>query len=119
MRIPRTATACWSLPVVSAVLSRSPVETRWVGDVAIRSSPLVRDLTLRVARQQPHNVIVHNVSEQHQEEHESNLHESLFERQTEIAAANSFHRQQENISSVQDGNGQEIQNSQVQADDGH
>jgi len=55
------------------------VEARCVGDVAI-SNPIVRDCVLRVDRQQPHNVIVHNVSEQHQEEDKSYLHEALFER---------------------------------------
>jgi len=43
-----------------------------------------------VARQPAHNVIVHNVSEQHQEEHKSNLHEAFFERQAEIAATDAF-----------------------------
>src|SRR6266403_1494805 len=119
MRIPRPATACGSLPVVSAVLRRSPVEARCVGEVAISDSPLVRDCDLRVARQQPHNVIVHNVSEQHQEEHKSNLHEALFERQAEIAAANGFHRQQKNVASIEDGNRQQIQDAEVQADHGH
>src|SRR6266850_1454460 len=119
MRIPRTATACWSLPVVSAVLRRSPVETRWVGDAAIRSSPLVRSRTLGVARQPTHYVIVHNVGEQHQEEHKSNLHEALFERQAEIAATDAFQSQQQDIAAVQDRNGQQVQDSQVHADEHH
>src|SRR6267143_7305518 len=119
MRIPRAATACCSLPVVSAVLRRSPVEARWAGDVAIRSSPLARTTALGVARQPAHNVIVHNVSEQHQEEHKSNLHETLFERQAEIAATDAFQSQQQDIAAVQDGNRQQVQNTQVHTDEHH
>src|SRR6267143_309138 len=74
---------------------------------------------LGVARQPAHNVIVHNVSEQHQEEDKSNLHEALFERQAEIAATNGFHCQQKNVASIEDGDRQQIQDAEVQADHGH
>src|SRR5882762_6858830 len=119
MRIPRPATACCSLPVVSAVLRRSPVEARCVGDVAISNSPLVRDCVLRVDRQQPHNVIVHNVSEQHKEEDKSTLNEALFERQAEITAADTLHREQQDVPTIKNGNRQEIQDTEVEAYDGH
>src|SRR5690242_9984558 len=106
MRIPRAATACRSLPVVSAVLRRSPVETRCDALMAIRrqSNRLARRVKtsgesrerapLRMKRKQAHDVVVHDVGEQHQEEDEADLDEALFERQAEIAAANAFHREQ-------------------------
>src|SRR5216684_2249777 len=83
------------------------------------SSPLVSDRVLGVARQQPHNVIVHNVGEQHQEEDKSNLHEAFFERQAEIAATNGFQCQQKDVASIEDGDRQQVQDAEVQTDHGH
>src|SRR6267378_2694536 len=120
MRMPRVATACCSLPVVSAVLRRSPVETRWDGEAAIYSSPLVRQLCgSGMRRQHPHHVIVHNVREEDQQEHEADLHEALLEGQAEIAAADPFQGEQKYVSAIKDRNRQQIQNPQVHADQNH
>src|SRR6266571_995782 len=68
---------------------------------------------------QPHHVIVHNVGKEHQQEHQSDLNEALLEGQAEIAAAYALQREQENVSAVENGNGQEIQDAQVKADHCH
>src|SRR5260370_9653356 len=86
MRIRRADTACWSFPVVSAVLRRSPVETRWAGDAAIGSTPLRGGFASGVRGKQPHYVIVHNVGEEDQTKHQPDLTETLFECQPEITA---------------------------------
>src|SRR5262249_20941571 len=68
---------------------------------------------------QAHHVVVHNVREQHQEEHQSYLHEALLEAEAEIAPADAFHREQEDVSAIQDGNRQQIEDTEIQAKDCH
>jgi hypothetical protein len=56
-----------------------------------------------VTRNPPQNVIVHNDSEDDQEEDQPNLHKALFEAQTQIAPHDSFNPQQQDISAIQYG----------------
>src|ERR1700686_921836 len=70
-------------------------------------------------RQQPHHVIVHNDGEHYQEEHQPNLHEALFERQAHVAPQQPFNSQQQDVPTVQNRNRQQIQDSQVHANQHH
>src|SRR5690348_10446351 len=130
-RSPREATACWSLAVVSAVLRRSPVETRCDALMAIRrqsnrlalrvktSGKWRERAPLRMNREQAHDVVVHDVGEQDQEKDEADLDEALFERQAEIAAANAFHGEQQNVSAIENRNRQQVEDAQIQAKHRH
>ena len=64
-------------------------------------------------RQQAHDVVVHNVREEHQEEHQAHLHEAFLEAQTEIAPADAFHREQQDVSPVQNRNREQVENAEV------
>src|SRR5215467_5656395 len=68
---------------------------------------------------QPHDVVVHDVSKKHQEEHQSYLDEALFEAEAEIAPANAFHREQQNVSAIENRNRQQVEDTQIQAEDCH
>src|SRR5260370_38354859 len=70
-------------------------------------------------RKQPHHVIVHNVSEEHQKEHKSHLDEALLEAHAEIAAADALQCEQQDVSAIKDGNGKKIENAEVQAEHSH
>src|SRR5258708_3918177 len=70
-------------------------------------------------RKHPHHVIVHNVCEEDQQEHEANLNEALLEGQAEIAAADAFQGEQKDISAIKDRDGQQVQYAQVHADQNH
>src|SRR5205085_2037921 len=68
---------------------------------------------------QPHHVIVHNVREEHQEEHQAHLNEAFLEAQAEIAAADAFHGEKQDVSAIQDGNRQQIEDAKVQTQNRH
>src|SRR5215470_17396064 len=68
---------------------------------------------------QPPHVVVHDVRKQHQEEHETHLDEAFFEGHAEIAAANAFHGEQQNVSAIKNRNRQQIEDAQVQAENRH
>src|SRR5258708_11838612 len=119
-RMPSRPTACCNLPVVSAVLSRSPVETRCADEAAMLRSPDAgRSAGLGMRRQQPHDVIVHNVGKQDQEKHQSDLDEALLECETQVSPHEALDGQEQNVPSVEDWNGQQVQDSQVNANQYH
>src|SRR5258708_34849510 len=70
-------------------------------------------------RKHPHHVIVHNVCEEDQQEHEADLYEALLEGQAEIAAADPFQCEQKDVSAIKDRNGQQVQDAQIYADQHH
>src|SRR6202171_4098446 len=72
-----------------------------------------------MSRQNSHHVIVHNVREEDQQEHEADLHEALLEGQAEIAAADPFQREQKDVAAIKDRDGKQIQDAQVHLDQNH
>src|ERR1700682_2703709 len=74
---------------------------------------------LSMDRKKPRHVIVHNVAEEHQEKHQSNLNEALLESQAEIAPPDSFQSEKQDVSTIQYWDRQKIQDPQIKADDGH
>jgi hypothetical protein len=72
-----------------------------------------------MAWEQADYVVVHDVGEQDQEEDEAYLDEAFLEGEAEVAAAKAFEREEENVASVEDGNGKKIEDAEVDADEGH
>src|SRR5919109_3876537 len=68
---------------------------------------------------QPHHVVVHDVSEQHQKEDQADLNKALFESHAEIAAANAFQGEQQDVSAIENRNGQQVEDAKVQAQRSH
>src|SRR2546430_2831298 len=70
-------------------------------------------------RKHAHHVIVHNVSEEDQQEDEADLYEALLEGEAEIATADPFQGKQKYVPAIKDGDGQEVQDAQVHTDQNH
>jgi hypothetical protein len=69
--------------------------------------------------QESHDVVVHYVGEQGQQENEAYLDEALLERKAEIAAANSLEGEKQDMATIENRNGQKVQDAEVHADEGH
>src|SRR5215471_15962398 len=63
-------------------------------------------------------VIDHENHDQH-EEYEADFEYRLFDLQAQVAPNKHFNEQQHNAPAIQNGNGQQVENCQVQADHGH
>src|SRR5450631_4491533 len=128
---------------------RSPVETRWDGDDAAMLCPpvamprnydrerglrtqLVNEATNAIVPnvrgqgkrsgmrwEHAHDVVVHGICHDRQEEDEANLHEALFKRHAEVPAHDAFDSEQQYVSAVKNGNGQKIQDAEIHADQHH
>src|SRR5712692_9150613 len=72
-----------------------------------------------MSRKQPHDVIVHNVGKEYQEEDEADLHEALFEGQAEVTATDPFHGKEQDITAIEDRNRQQVEDAEVHADQHH
>src|ERR1700736_6472951 len=107
MRRPRLPKTCCSFPVVSAVLMRSPVEARRDGETAMQCSPAAtgEKRSGGLGMNEPHQVIVHNVSKERQKKDKSDLHETLFEGHAEVAAQATFDGEKKNVAAVENGDG--------------
>src|SRR5579883_2725434 len=67
----------------------------------------------------PQNVMIHNNGEEDQKEDEANLNVAFFERHTQVAPQASFNRQEQNVSAIENRDGQEIENTKIDADQNH
>ena len=65
------------------------------------------------------HVVVHDVDDEDKEEDEADLDEALFESEAEVAAANAFQRKKEDVAAIEDGDGQEIEDAKIDADENH
>jgi len=74
---------------------------------------------LRVAGQEPNNVIVHNVDKKNQKEDQADLNEAFLKREAEVSAANAFQGQQQDVAAIENRNRKKIQDSEIDADQGH
>src|SRR4029077_6046004 len=118
---------------------RSPVETRCAGVAAIirfqnriiaKKAPAAADApkTMRSLAQSEaklvvlnkfQDVAVHHKGENAQQEHQTYLHEPLLHGDAQVAAQQTFDSQQQHMSAVEDWNREQVQQSEVEADDGH
>src|SRR5438477_408620 len=136
-RMPRSPSVLMRLPVVCEVLIRSPVDARCGGVTGItfllalswsranheihakNKIKLLRRSGSGVNRNQTNDVIVHDVSEQQQKKHKSYLNEALLNDHAQVAAQQTFNRQQQNLPAIENRNRQQIQNSKIHADERH
>src|ERR1700741_3643036 len=70
-------------------------------------------------RNQSDDVIVHDVGKQQQKEHEADLNKAFFNRHAQIAAHQAFDSQHKNLTTVENRDRQQIEDAQVDADEGH
>ncbi len=64
-------------------------------------------------RQEANYVVVHDVGEEGQEKDQADLNEALFERKAEIAAADALESKEKDVSSIENRDGEQIQDTQV------
>jgi hypothetical protein len=62
-------------------------------------------------RKKPRHVIVHGVSEEHQDQDQPYLNETLLEGQAEIPAPDSFQSKEQDVSAIQYGYRHKIQHA--------
>src|SRR6266481_2036421 len=65
------------------------------------------------------NIAVHNKSKNAQEEDETNLHETFFNRDAEIPADRAFDCEHQYVPAVENRNRKQVQQTEIQANDGH
>src|SRR5215469_15741322 len=64
---------------------------------------------LRVDREPPQNVMIHDDSEEHQKEDQADLDVALFESHAEIAAEAAFDGEKQNVAAIENGNRKQIE----------
>ncbi len=67
----------------------------------------------------PDDVIVHNVGDEDQEEDQADLDETLLEGQAEIATAKALERKKKDVTTIENGDGEKIENAKIHADESH
>src|ERR1700751_3413415 len=65
------------------------------------------------------DVAVHYKGEYAEQENEADLHKPFFYGDAQIVADDPFNREQQNMASIQNGNGKEVEQTEVEADDCH
>ena len=65
------------------------------------------------------DVVIDNESGDQEQESEAGLHDSLFDAQAGVPADHALNQQHQNDASVQDRDGEKIEDAKVQADGGH
>ena len=74
---------------------------------------------LRVDVENAANIVVHDVGDKSEKEDQADLDEALLESEAEVATANAFKSEQENVATIEDGDRKKIQNAQVDTDESH
>src|SRR5215470_12409940 len=74
---------------------------------------------LRVDREPPQNVMIHDDGEEHQKEDQSDLNVAFLKGQAEIAAQAAFDGEEQDVATVENGNRKQVQDAEVHADQNH
>src|SRR6516225_4816015 len=65
------------------------------------------------------HVVVGDVYDEDQKDHQTDVDKALLEGQAEIAAAKTFKRKKKDVPAVKDGNGKNIENAEIHANERH